>query len=273
MGLALVASVACAHARLSASLLAVAIVAVGVALALVASSSVSLLAVVLGAVGALVGAWVAPWAPVLAGAVLVTAAFAARGVRASTPRRRWLHAGLSIAGGLAGSLCAVSYARSTLTGQLAAVVVAGLLASAALLVPVEDPLAFDLGIAAEEVTGAARVHLARAAFFARLGADLREVLAPDVRRQLDRSLRALITLGQARARAHVPATTGVIDRQMGAHVSEIERLLSAATEADARSAGMSDTTLAAIRASGDQLEAQATALAEVDAALPPGPGA
>jgi hypothetical protein len=272
LGLALVAGVLFAHARLPASLLAAAIIAAGVALSVVASSTAEPLAVASGAIGALVAAWIAPGSPVLAGAVLVVAAFAARTARAPTPRQRALHAALSLAGGLGGSLCAASYAGSTLTGQLAAVVVAGLLASAALLVPVEDPLAFALGLVADDLSGAPRVTLARAAFLARLGAELRDALPADARRGLDRSLRALLALGRARARAHASAAD-VIDRQLVAHVNGIERLLSAATEADARAAGLSDTTLAAVQASGDDLAAQATALAEVDDALPPGRGA
>ena len=49
----------------------------------------------------------------------------------------------------------------------------------------------------------------------------------------------------------------------------MEHLFAAATEAGARTAGIGDTILVAIRENGEQLASQASALAEVDAALAP----
>lgn len=268
LGSALVAAAAFAHTRLPIALLAVGAVAVGVLLAVLASASADPLTIVCGALGALAATWLAPSAPVLAGALLVSAAFVARSFRARTPRRRALHVGLSLAGAFAASACAMAYATSTTTARMGAILVAGVLAAAPLLVPVDEPMPFALDLAADDLDGGARVTLARAASLARRSAELRGALRADSRKHLDRSLRVVLALGRARALAD-GAAAEVIDRQLAAHVDEMERLFAAATEAGARTAGLGDTTLVAIRENGEQLASQASALAEVDAALAP----
>jgi hypothetical protein len=268
LGSALVAGATFGHARVPALVLAVAMVATGVILSAVASSSVGPLAVTSGAVGALCAAWIAPNAPVIAGATLVSAVFLARAIRAGARRMQLLHVALSLIGGVAASACAVSYASSTLTAQVAAIVVSGVLASAALLVPVEDPLTFALDVATDSLSGSARVSVARATHLARITAEIGPSLPRPITRRLDRSLRAVLSLSASQVGVH--ATAGdLIERQMAAHVTGIERLLQVATEAGAREAGLRDEALVDLRDRGDQLAAQVSALAEVDEALSP----
>jgi MFS family permease len=176
----------------------VALVWLGVLLAVCASGSAQSLAVASGAFGAFGSGILATVSPAAAGAVLVAAAFAERTTRIRSRPARAVHVLVAlVGGGLAGTLSA-SFNASSIPVMAVAILVAAVLSALPLLVDADDPIAHALDQAAAAVGEPARAALVS-------GAELRRN-AEEV--PLDRATQArvrktwgsLLRLAEARVR-------------------------------------------------------------------------
>jgi hypothetical protein len=176
----------------------VALVWLGVLLAVCASGSAQSLAVASGAFGAFGSGILATVSPAAAGAVLVAAAFAERTTRIRSRPARAVHVLVAlVVGGLAGTLSA-SFNASSIPVMAVAILVAAVLSALPLLVDADDPIAHALDQAAAAVGEPARAALVS-------GAELRRN-AEEV--PLDRATQArvrktwgsLLRLAEARVR-------------------------------------------------------------------------
>src|ERR1700730_14297983 len=121
-----------------------ALVWLGVLLALFASGTINSLAIGTGALGAFGSGVIGSVSPAVAGAVLVAAAFAERTTRVRSRTARAVHVLVALVGGaFAGSL-ATAFNGSSIPVMLVAVVVAAVLAALPLLVEADDPVAHAL---------------------------------------------------------------------------------------------------------------------------------
>ncbi len=137
----------------------VALVWLGVLVAMLASGSASSLAVASGAMGAFGGGVLASVSPGAAGALFVAAAFAERTTRVRSRTARAVHVLLAlVGGGFAGAL-SNAYTAAPLSVFVVAVVVAGVLAALPLLVDADDPVAHALEEAAQLVDEPAKRSL------------------------------------------------------------------------------------------------------------------
>ncbi|MBX3222116.1 MAG: hypothetical protein KF795_16480 [Labilithrix sp.] len=175
-----------------------ALVWLGVVLAVAASGTIQSLAIGGGALGAFGSGLLASVSPVAAGAVLVAAAFAERTTRVRSRTARAVHVLVAlVGGGFAGAL-SNAYTTASLPVLAVAAVVAAVLAALPLLVEADDPVAHALDQAAALVSEPAKRSLER-------GAELRRN-AEDV--PLDRATAArvkttwqsLLRLAEARVR-------------------------------------------------------------------------
>ncbi|MBX3214941.1 MAG: hypothetical protein KF850_23105, partial [Labilithrix sp.] len=175
-----------------------ALVWLGVVLAIAASGTIQSLAIGGGALGAFGSGVLASVSPAAAGAVLVAAAFAERTTRVRSRTARAVHVVTAlVGGGFAGALSS-SFTSASLPVLAVAAVVAAVLAALPLLVEADDPVAHALDEAASLVSEPARRELER-------GAELRRN-AEDV--PLDRATAArvrttwqsLLRLAEARVR-------------------------------------------------------------------------
>jgi hypothetical protein len=176
----------------------VALVWLGVLLAVCASGSAQSLAVASGAFGAFGSGILATVSPAAAGAVLVAAAFAERTTRIRSRTARAVHVLVAlVGGGLAGTL-STSFNASSVPVMAVAILVAAVLSALPLLVDADDPIAHALDQAAAAVGEPARAALVS-------GAELRRN-AEEV--PLDRATQArvrktwgsLLRLAEARVR-------------------------------------------------------------------------
>lgn len=175
-----------------------ALVWLGVLLAVAASGTIQSLAIGGGALGAFGGGVLASVSPAAAGAVLVAAAFAERTTRVRSRTARAVHVVTAlVGGGFAGALSS-SFTSASIPVLAVAAVVAAVLAALPLLVEADDPVAHALDEAAALVSEPAKSSLER-------GAELRRN-AEDV--PLDRATAArvrttwqsLLRLAEARVR-------------------------------------------------------------------------
>jgi MFS family permease len=176
----------------------VALVWLGVLLAVCASGSAQSLAVASGALGAFGSGILSTVSPAAAGAVLVAAAFAERTTRIRSRTARAVHVLVAlVGGGLAGTL-STSFNASSVPVMAVAILVAAVLSALPLLVDADDPIAHALDQAAAAVGEPARAALVS-------GAELRRN-AEEV--PLDRATQArvrktwgsLLRLAEARVR-------------------------------------------------------------------------
>jgi MFS family permease len=176
----------------------VALVWLGVLLAVCASGSAQSLAVASGALGAFGSGILSTVSPAAAGAVLVAAAFAERTTRIRSRTARAVHVLVAlVGGGLAGTL-STSFNASSIPVMAVAILVAAVLSALPLLVDADDPIAHALDQAAAAVGEPARAALVS-------GAELRRN-AEEV--PLDRATQArvrktwgsLLRLAEARVR-------------------------------------------------------------------------
>ncbi len=129
-----------------------ALVWLGVLLAIFASGTISSLAIGTGALGAFGSGVLSSVSPAAAGAVLVAAAFAERTSRVRSRTARAVHVVVAlVGGGFAGSL-ATTFASASLPVYAVAAVVAAVLAALPLLVEADDPVAHALDQAATLVS-------------------------------------------------------------------------------------------------------------------------
>lgn len=242
----------------------VAVVA-GSLLATMALGALSPSAVALGAAGALAHAALAPLSIALAGGALFAFVFTARAVRARTPFSRSLTLALGVVGGAVGTTIAVAYAGDAVFIRVTAIVVGALVATAAMLVPIDDPVAWALRDLSDRTTGPLRWRLLRAVALRRRHVDLAEGLSRTVRRKLERAWRGLVRA--ARTRVESPGgARDALELRVVAYVRALGRVARAAADANALSADMDDAVLAELKLARDDIEARAHALAEVGGA-------
>ncbi len=136
-----------------------ALVWLGVLLAIFASGSLQSLAIGGGALGAFGSGVLGSVSPAVGGAVLVAAAFAERTTRVRSRTAQAVHVLVAlVGGGLAGAL-SNAYTTASLPVFVVAAVVAGVLAALPLLVEADDPVAHALDQAAALVGEPARRSL------------------------------------------------------------------------------------------------------------------
>lgn len=176
----------------------VAIVWLGVLLAICASGTAQSMAIASGALGAFGSGILAPVSPAAAGAVLVAAAFAERTSRIRSKTARAVHVLVAlVGGGLAGSL-STAFNASSVPVMLVAIVVAAVLAALPLLVDADDPLAHALDVASSSVSEPARTALAQGAELRRTAEDVPLDRATEMR--VKKTWQSLLRLAEARVR-------------------------------------------------------------------------
>ena len=273
----------------------VALVWLGVLLAVCASGAAQSLAVASGAFGAFGSGILATVSPAAAGAVLVAAAFAERTTRIRSRTARAVHVLVAlVGGGLAGTL-STSFNASSIPVMAVAILVAAVLSALPLLVDADDPIAHALDQAAAAVGEPARAALVS-------GAELRRN-AEEV--PLDRATQArvrktwgsLLRLAEARVRlersrpkllvrigevvpASLPspaalATTtppsaadavlAMVDQRLTEHVTVLAKAYTAVDTARAAAIGLEDADLRTVDSMGDSLEDVSRAMIEVKA--------
>jgi hypothetical protein len=267
-----------------------ALVCLGIALALAASSSMNATAVIGGSLGALSSGLVATVSPALAGALLVSLCFAERTLRVQGRYGRVVHVALALAGGALAGLVTSTYATAELAVQAVAIVVAAVLAALPLLIEADDPRAHALDDLAEQVPEPPRGLLRQGAELCRTADE--SVLDPPLRDQVRKSWRKLLQLGHARARLvrsqlsaagtltalPVPATApgGAtaaaptqadavaqrLDQQIAEHVAVLRRAFTAVDAAQAAELSLDDSALRNVQTTGESLEQVAEAIVE-----------
>ena len=243
-------------------------IAAGVLVSAAACALLDARAVAAGSLAALSLHAVGESAPVMAGALFVALALAPRGLRARSRRDLGAHLALSLVGGAMASAVALHHGgAATAAVRMAALAVAGLLASLPLFVAVDDAVAAALARAAMETPGDAGDALSRAVALRRRieHSPAVEALADSTARHLERAWDALVAIVGQRAAMDSLGTTAVsvLDRRIAQHVEALERIHTSADERFARSAGLTDASLAAARIEAETLETEVRALVEV----------
>ena len=260
---------------------ALALLALGVGLALSASGSFAALAAAGGALGAFGNAVLSPVSPAAGGAVLVALAYSERTSRVRGSRERLLHVGVGLLGGaLAGSLSS-AYAAASPAVRVVAAVVAAVLVALPLFVDADDSVAHRLDAFAEDVGEPAKAAL-------REGADLRRAADPSLldrgtSRQVKRTWAALLRLAEARARlertvlarhratleqakegpaARAAAVIRRVDERIAEHVTVLGRAYAAVTTARAAEASLDDAALRSVEIAGESLESMSKAIVD-----------
>jgi len=264
----------------------VALVWLGVLLAVCASGTVQSIAVASGAFGAFASGILGSVSPAAAGAVLVAAAFAERTTRIRSRNARAVHVLLALVGGALAGTLSTSFNASSMAVTAVAVLVASVLAALPLLVDADDPVAHALDHAARAVSEPARGALAS-------GAELRRN-AEEV--PLDRATQArvrktwgsLLRLAEARVRLErsrpallvrvADATTAMtappsaadavlamVDQRLAEHVAVLSKAYTAVDTARAAAVGLDDADLRTVDSMGDSLEDVSRAMVEVKA--------
>lgn len=281
----------------------IALVWLGVLLALFASGTIHSLAIATGALGAFGSGVLESASPAAAGAVLVAAAFAERTTRVRSRTARAVHVLTALVGGaLAGSLSSAYSMSSSLPVFSVAAVVAAVLAALPLLVDADDPVAHALEQAASLVSEPAK----RALFD---GAELRrnaeEVpLDGATAARVKTTWRSLLRLAEARVRLErtrpqalqrvaeqvvspspeaaiegppapptiarpqqtaADAVLGMVDQRIAEHVSVLARAYTAVDTVSAARIGLDDTALKNVESMGESLDEVSRALVEVRA--------
>jgi hypothetical protein len=175
-----------------------AIVWLGVLLAILASGTIQSLAIAGGALGAFGSGVLASISPTAAGAVLVAAAFGERTTRVRSRTARAVHVLLAlVGGGFAGAL-SNAYTTASLPVFAVAAVVAGVLAALPLLVEADDPVAHALEQAASLVADPAKRSLLDGAELRRNAQDV--PLDRATAKRVKTTWHSLLRLSEARVR-------------------------------------------------------------------------
>ena len=274
----------------------VALVWLGVLLAVCASGTAQSLAVASGAFGAFASGILATVSPAAAGAVLVAAAFAERTTRIRSRTARAVHVLVALVGGALAGTLSTSFNASSVPVMAVAILVAAVLSALPLLVDADDPVAHALDQAAAAVSEPARTALTS-------GAELRRN-AEEV--PLDRATKArvrktwssLLRLAEARVRLErsrpkplvriadaapvsaLPASTALatttppsaadavlamVDQRLTEHVTVLAKAYTAVDTARAAAIGLEDADLRTVDSMGDSLEDVSRAMVEVKA--------
>lgn len=246
-----------------------ALVALGVLLAIAASSSLSSIAIAAGALGAFGGHVLGTALPAAGGAVLVGLAFAERTTRVRGTNARLAHIGASlVTGALAGSLV-TAYASASPAVRGVAILVCAVLVSLPLLVEADDPLAATLESTSRRVSDPARAALRDAAELRRQVHDV--PLDDETARTVAGTWRALRKLAESRLRiektksritAASPAATvaTMLDQRIHDHVSALARAYTAVDTAHAAAASIDDAALKNVETASEHVEEASRAL-------------
>jgi hypothetical protein len=281
----------------------VALVWLGVLLALVASGSIQSLAIGAGALGAFGAGVLGSASPAVAGAVLVAAAFAERTTRVRSRTAKAVHVVTALVGGaLAGSLSMAYGATAPMPVFAVAVVVSAVLAALPLLVDADDPVAHALEQAASLVSDPAKRSLLDGAELRRKAEEvpLDRATASRVRstwQSLLRLAEARIRLERTRPQALLrvarevsspaedenlegspappsverrqpsaaDAVLAMLDQRIAEHVAALARAYTAVDTVTAARIGLDDTALKNTESVGESLDEVSRALVEVRA--------
>ena len=270
----------------------IALVWLGVLVAICASGTANSMAVASGALGAFGSGVLATVSPAAAGAVMVAAAFSERTTRVRSKTARAVHVLVAlVGGGLAGSLSS-AFTASSIPVLAVAIVVAAVLAALPLLVDADDPVAHALEQAARDVPSPAK-----ASFLS--GADLRRQVedVPLDKATADRvkkTWQSLLRLAEARVRLEksrpkvflrvdaapvsqpgqekalaptnaADAVLSMVDEKISEHVNVLAKAYTAMDTARAAAVGLDDTALKNVEVLGEALEEESRAMIEVKA--------
>lgn len=277
-----------------------ALVWLGVLLAIFASGSIQSLAIGSGALGAFGSGVLGSVSPAAAGAVLVAAAFAERTTRVRSRTAQAVHVLVAlVGGGFAGAL-SNAYTTASLPVFVVAAVVAAVLAALPLLVEADDPVAHALDQAAALVgelgtkralqggaelrRNAHEVPLDRATA-ARVKTTWQSLLRlAEARVRLERTrpqalLRIAEQITPPAASADAPASTpappspgpssaadavlAMVDQRIAEHVSVLARALAAVDAVSAARIGIDDSALKNVESMGESLDEVSRAIVEV----------
>jgi hypothetical protein len=275
----------------------VALVWLGVLVAVCASGTFSSLAVAGGALGAFGAGVLAPVSPAAAGAVILAAAFAERTTRIRSRTARAVHVVVALVAGALGGSLSTAFNGGSLAVTLVAVVVAAVLAALPLLVEADDPIAHALEGAAKDVSEPARSALVSGAELRRNAQEVPLDRATQLR--VKKTWGALLRLAEARVRlersrpkmlvriaelAPAPssapgealslpaaqpsaadAVLGMVDQRIQDHVTVLAKAYTAVDTARAAAVGIDDAELRNIDTMGDSLEDVSRAMVEVKA--------
>ena len=274
----------------------VALVWLGVLLAVCASGTAQSIAVASGAFGAFASGILATVSPAAAGAVLVAAAFAERTTRIRSRTARAVHVLVALVGGaLAGTLSS-SFNASSIPVMGVAILVAAVLSALPLLVDADDPVAHALDQAARAVSEPARAALTSGAELRRNAEEVpldRATQArvrktwgsllrlAEARVRLERSRpKQLVRIADAARRLAFPAPAALVtttppsaadavlamvDQRLTEHVTVLAKAYTAVDTARAAAIGLEDADLRTVDSMGDSLEDVSRAMVEVKA--------
>lgn len=225
------------------------------------------LALVAGSLAALLCAALGGDYPVLAAALWCGGVWAVRASRGADGGARRAIVGLSLAGGAAGGWVASRYGGDPTTAvRLAAVVVAGLLASLGALVSVDDFVATSLRWASLPRRERVDEALARALDLRRrvTRVELGPRVDPDVTARIERAWASLADLGHALAAARTRgAAPAWMVARVESHVAALERAHACLDAHLASSVRIADPHVADVDLASESLEAEVRALDEV----------
>jgi MFS family permease len=262
-----------------------ALVWLGVILAIFASGYAQSLSVTGGALGAFAGGILASISPAAAGAVLVAAAFAERTTRVRSRTARAVHVLMALVGGALAGTLSTAYATASVPVFAVAVVVAAVLAAIPLLVEADDPVAHALEQAAKSVAEPAKSALTNGAELRRNAQDVPLDRATATR--VKKTWQSLLRLAEARIRLErsrpavlvriaeeiegpaLPAKSaaesvlGMLDQRIGEHVTVLARAYTAVDTAAAAAVSLDDSALKNVEHVGESLEEVSRALVEV----------
>jgi MFS family permease len=268
----------------------VALVWLGVLLAVAASGSVRALSVAGGALGAF-GSGILAASPAAAGAFLVAAAFAERTTRSRSRTARAVHLGVAlVVGALAGTI-STAFSAASMPVMVVAILVSAVLAALPLHVPADDPVAHALDEAAAAIAAPSRQLLREGAELRRSAEEvpLDRVTQARVSKTWESLLRlaeARVRLERSRPRLAAPsgeespgpaggeaaaqpsaadAVLGMVDQRIAEHVAVLSKTIAAVDTARAAAVGLDDADLRTVDSMGDSLEDVSRAMVEVKA--------
>ncbi|HVJ91284.1 MAG TPA: hypothetical protein VM580_15880 [Labilithrix sp.] len=273
-----------------------------VLLAMLASGTLSShgtpLAVGTGALGAFAGGLLASVSPIIAGGVLVAAAYAERTTRVRANAAAAMHVLVALIGGALAGALSNAYASAPLSVFAVAMLVAGVLSALPLLIDADDAVAHTLEQASALVAEPAKRSLLDGAELRRNAADVPLDRATsgrvtttwqsllrlaDARVRLERTRpQALLRLAervamapanQAAASEAAPASSkapsaadavlSMVDQRIAEHVTVLARAYTAVDTVSAARIGLDDTALKNVESIGESLDEVSRAIVEV----------
>ncbi len=273
--------------RLGAVPSALALVWLGVLLAVVASGSVQSIAIGTGALGALASGTLGPTAPAIGGALLLAGAFAERTTRVRGRTARAVHVLVALVGGALAGVLSTTYLNAALPVYGIAILCAAVLASLPLLVDADDPIAHAFEEAADLVDEPAKRSL-------RAGAELRrqsEEIPLDraTMTRVKTTWQSLLRLAEARIRMErtrpqtllrlaaettgtsaeptaADAVLGMVDQRIAEHVAVLARAYTAVDTVSAARIGLDDAALKNVENGSESLEEVSRAMVSLSPA-------